>query len=132
LSIYLFRAFIQTSTWSRDSHGLFDFESINVDRKTLNIKNSYFICRKGNIVSTASENCSPTEKKDALIFFKYEGGIYLSDKASIISCCNSDIRDEANDKLWLVLREMQENYYSKVILTRLIALKEETLSNLAE
>jgi hypothetical protein len=44
------RIILKTKTWSRDSHGLFDYEASNTKQATLIIKDNTFILRKKNEV----------------------------------------------------------------------------------
>ena len=79
-----YRAFVQTLTWNRDSHGLFDFETINVDRKTINLKNSSFICRNINSINIAPESCSSEERTGSLAFLNLQQCIDQKMKLSYI------------------------------------------------
>jgi len=43
--------FIRTSTWTRESHGLYDFEGKDVQLRSFKIKGSQFIYRKESEVN---------------------------------------------------------------------------------
>ena len=45
-----------TKTWSRDSHGLFDYEATNTKNTPFIIKEKCILIRKKNEVRTSSEN----------------------------------------------------------------------------
>ena len=47
--------FIKTVTWSRDSHGLYDYESRSVHRKLIQAVNSVCIVRIGTDVQQLSD-----------------------------------------------------------------------------
>jgi hypothetical protein len=47
---------ILTKTWSRDSHGLFDYEATNTKNSTLFMINRAKIIRKKNEVKVVAEN----------------------------------------------------------------------------
>ena len=40
-------------TWARDSHGLFDYESRHLTKKTMKTENEIIIMRHGNELSTS-------------------------------------------------------------------------------
>ena len=71
--------FIRTSTWTRESHGLYDFEGKDVQLRSFKIKGSQFIYRKESEVNieqvnnyskmrfNEDEDGMITEKRDTII-----------------------------------------------------------------
>ena len=49
-----FRILMKGITWSRDSHGLFDYESRHLTKKTMKTENEIIIMRHGNELSQSN------------------------------------------------------------------------------
>lgn len=49
--MFFFSVLMKGITWSRDSHGLFDYESRHLTKKTLRAQNESMIMRTGNDLS---------------------------------------------------------------------------------
>ena len=52
----VFRILMKGITWSRDSHGLFDYESRHLTKKTLKAEKPMIITRGGNDLSLLAYN----------------------------------------------------------------------------
>jgi len=59
-------------TWDRDSFGLFDYENPNVNRKTMVMKRSNYICRYKNEVSCIPKGMPSKEFNDTLVLIKMD------------------------------------------------------------
>lgn len=53
---------LKTKTWSRDSYGLYDYETKNYFSRTLNIRSPGIIARDGNEVLFLQGNSPPLPK----------------------------------------------------------------------
>ena len=117
---------IKALTWSRDSHGLYDYESFQLVKNTLKLERNCVLGRIGNDVKILSESelaqCELPFCRDKIIklaAIKCEGGnsiqfIHLIGKYYIDSCSNKSIYDVQLDKLWLVIRSLQAQTPKKV------------------
>ena len=56
LNILLFRVFLRGVTWVRDSHGLFDYESKSINKKSLKTSNLGKIIRLNNDIELVGLN----------------------------------------------------------------------------
>ena len=112
--LFIYRVIMRTATWTRDSHGLFDYESTHVIRKNIKINEPCLIIRAGNDVrqvqtkeATTSGNLSETvhlmELKTTRSKMPYS---HLEDASAycIATCAKGDAYDDAQDKLWLSIR----------------------------
>ena len=100
----LFRLFIKAVTWTRDSHGLYDYESRSVQKKLIQTLNSCFLCRTGTEILQVSK---------------------LSEAKSVDECVplcfieqdNSEFNIKPHvEPLWMVIRTMKTKYGAGYIL----------------
>jgi len=82
---------MKTVTWSRDSHGLFDYESRHVSKKNLKTPGAGKIVRDGNDIQLVAQIPAESENCKVLASLKHE-----DDKFTVNA---SD-----HEKLWLVVR----------------------------
>ena len=56
-------------TWARDSHGLFDYESRNLTKRTMKANEDSVLYRKGNdiIIKPGREQYQPSEDETPLL-----------------------------------------------------------------
>lgn len=99
---------IKTSTWTRDSHGLFDYESAHVLKKTFNSCHTQYLVRHNTSGEVQIMSESEFENRDAecaaLMKATPTGNDFL-----IESCSSTDIYKDPNDKLWLLIRTLQKD-----------------------
>eukprot|EP00359_Climacostomum_virens_P005739 CAMPEP_0204919114 /NCGR_PEP_ID=MMETSP1397-20131031/16637_1 /ASSEMBLY_ACC=CAM_ASM_000891 /TAXON_ID=49980 /ORGANISM="Climacostomum Climacostomum virens, Strain Stock W-24" /LENGTH=337 /DNA_ID=CAMNT_0052092669 /DNA_START=1 /DNA_END=1014 /DNA_ORIENTATION=+ len=86
---------IASKTWSRDSHGLFDYESDNVQARIMKVQDDCYLVRKDNEVLTVT----------TLIPHEYSilAELISTSTGFIVKKC-----DDANDSLWKVVRASTE------------------------
>ena len=103
-SYVLFRLFIKAVTWSRDSHGLYDYESRNVQKKLIQTLSSCFLCRAGTDVLQVSDlsDARSEEERTPLCYIEQDHSEF-------------SIRPH-KDPLWMVIRTMKTKYGSGYIL----------------
>eukprot|EP01066_Platyproteum_vivax_P010159 Platyproteum_vivax@DN4522_c0_g1_i1.p1 len=92
---------VKTSTWSSDSHGLYDYESVNLYKKSFKATSphgtSFKICRNGTEISML-QDCEPTPENAKILLRVYsdKGAYYMS---------VGERKD--GDKLWTVVKSLK-------------------------
>lgn len=86
---------VRTTTWERDSHGLFDFESRHVKREVFKVKVSGAVIREENTCKFVEGRCMPEEGQVLNIV---EGNKEFH------------LQSPKNEKLWLVARHLKLGY----------------------
>lgn len=112
---------IKTSTWNRDSHGLFDYESNNVVKKNIKTSNNCMLIREGNDVQIAPENATLRSENARPIMnvISRDGEFTLTqsrpaeqDDLSFDEENEEDflqsLQQDSNCKLWLVIRYLNQ------------------------
>jgi len=61
LLTYAYRVFLRAVTWLRDSHGLFDYESKSINKKSMKTTTQGKIMRISNDIDLVALNKSETE-----------------------------------------------------------------------
>ncbi|CAG9310306.1 unnamed protein product [Blepharisma stoltei] len=91
--------FMKSLTWSRDSHGLFDYESRNILKRNLKAYGPCEVLRKGNEVTlcTSMNGVSQhtAESLPLASLFQTETGLFY-------------IKPVENEQLWLVVRSYKQ------------------------
>ena len=59
--MFLFRIYMRCVTWSRDSHGLFDYESRYISKKNIKSQNGGRVVRLNNDVEFIGLHMSPED-----------------------------------------------------------------------
>lgn len=96
--------FIKAVTWSRDSHGLYDYESRNVQKKQIQTSSSCYLCRIGTDVQQVSNLADLIANNECT-------------PLCMIEQDNSEYSIKPlNDPLWLVVRTMKNNFGSGCVL----------------
>ena len=100
---------MKTSTWERESHGLFDYESRSMLKRKLTINDSALILRHGDATSSVpiSIQNKPEEGTRYLASVSAEGSSF------VVNRCLADksIVDPAQcEKLWVVVKSLQTGY----------------------
>ena len=121
-NFFLYRVFLRAVTWQRDSHGLFDYESKSILKKSLKTIARGKIIRTGNEIELININKDEKEinpeaqtllqikyGKDGKLFEKRSGikfirvGGFLLDHSK-----DCDMQEEDSvDRLWLVIRSLK-------------------------
>lgn len=73
----LLRLILRTTTWLRDSHGLFDFEARSVQMATISCNEAGFVTREGDLCSLRQR-----EGDDDLAFVSPDGESWVVSSAS--------------------------------------------------
>mmetsp|Transcript_64805 Transcript_64805/g.151875 ORF Transcript_64805/g.151875 Transcript_64805/m.151875 type:complete len:417 (-) Transcript_64805:68-1318(-) len=89
---------VESSTWARDSHDLFDFEAHHLHTETFTVLQSMVCVRNGTEVRMMKENASMPLGSDPLLRIIQKDGLFWVDKAS---------PNTASKKLWRVVRDGQ-------------------------
>lgn len=89
---------IKAVTWSRDSHGLYDYESRNVQKKLLSTNTSCSLARVGTDIKQSEPKCEPELSEDSSLLCQIETE-------------SSDFFISAlTEPIWLVARTMKTKY----------------------
>ena len=91
---------IRTLTWSRESHGLFDYESHSIHKNTLKASGASKIIRNCNEVQLIPQNAE-TDSPDSLIL------AFLDEAPD-----SYYLRPHEPENLWLVVKSLRENHQS--------------------
>ncbi len=96
---------LNIKTWTRDSHGLFDYEANSSKISVLDIQDNCNLIRKKNEVKCISENCpiSFEERSLGKIIFKEEKIIISNPFNFLMSPTEKNISDIQN-KIWYVIK----------------------------
>ncbi|CAG9321062.1 unnamed protein product [Blepharisma stoltei] len=90
---------MKSLTWTRDSHGLFDYESRNICKKSLKAYGPCEILRKGNEVnlytSMNGHSQYTAESKPLASLFQTDTGLFF-------------VKPVENEQLWLVVRSYKQ------------------------
>lgn len=113
-----FRVFLRGVTWVRDSHGLFDYESKSITKKSLKTQSFGKIVRITNDIELV-----PLNKKEAdigaeaqtLLQIKGDGSKFASTEWPSLSIDNyyldhsenCELEEDSVDRLWLVIRSLK-------------------------
>jgi len=113
-------------TWSRDSHGLFDFESKNLTKKRLNVNDPSMYMRHGNDVHQAKYDASESFQNQRLMhsvsdddkalvkIVNHNNCLYVESAAYQPHKVDQDIKKQADGKktqenMYLVVRSLKHN-----------------------
>ena len=99
---------IEVHTWSRDSYGLYDYESTKVQKTSLNISSTASILRIDNeiLMEPTSSPDSPTEAKKLFDIEKVENGHFIL--CPISSTPDNRLEKAEYEKLWLAVKGFTE------------------------
>ena len=115
-------------SWSRDSHGLFDFESKNLTKKRMNANEPNFFLRSGNDVVQAKYDDKQSLQEQKLLSAKTDGDqalvkvvsqngyLYVESAAFVQHQVDVDLKKEATlgatklqENMYLVVRSLKHN-----------------------
>ena len=105
------RVVMRTATWTRDSHGLFDYESTQILKKSFATHQIRYLARmnvSGEVKLLTERELSEQDSNELTVLFK----VSPSGSASqfvVENCSRTDIYEEANDKLWLIVRSLKKD-----------------------
>ena len=100
-------------TWSRDSHGLFDYESRHLTKRTMKTTQATQIIRKTNeleLLPTDKEvhEENPSTETKQLLKIINEGDVFYLESFSQLNTSRVDSR-EINENMYLVVRSLKNN-----------------------
>ena len=100
-------------TWSRDSHGLFDYESRHLTKRTMKTTQATQIIRNTNeleLIPTDKEvhEENPTPETKQLLKIINEGDVFYLESFSQLNTSRVDSR-EINENMYLVVRSLKNN-----------------------
>jgi len=88
---------VQSKTWARDSHDLFDFEAHQLHTQSFNVTKSTICARNGTEVQLLGERDLPPPGSDPLLRLVQRDRTFWVDKAT---------PSNSSKKLWLVVRDL--------------------------
>jgi hypothetical protein len=101
---------LKSSTWARDSHGLFDYECSKLSKTSLKTASVCYLARKGQEVLQRFQEASEPDLKYLLHLTQQEGALYLGHFA----LCPSQLGEKSpknrlNEKLYLVVKHLKNS-----------------------
>ena len=108
---------LNIKTWSRDSHGLFDYEASTTKTNQLILQNNCKLIRKKNDVRFIQENYDVEfeERELAKIFFE-ENKIVISNSLNFFMSPTENNINELQNKIWYVIKH-DDNFQDNVAST---------------
>ncbi|SCM06153.1 conserved Plasmodium protein, unknown function [Plasmodium chabaudi chabaudi] len=109
---------IETKTWTRDSHDLFDYEAQQVNKKTFLISSPIKLFRSKAQVSCVADNpqCLPNTAQDYLLSVRpEESKLKRKDNAYkyVITPAEHPLNSQYNvKKLWIIVKNLPDKSYS--------------------
>ncbi|KAI4836351.1 zinc finger protein [Plasmodium brasilianum] len=100
---------VETKTWTRDSHDLFDYEAQQVNKKSFLISTPIKLFRSKAQVSCVADNpqCLPNTAQDYLLSVRPEEDKY------VISPAEHSLSNQYNvKKLWIIVKDLPEKFYA--------------------
>lgn len=123
---YFFSLNIKAHTWTRDSHGLYDYECLQVIRNTLKVENNSFLVRYDSEVKVISaEDFKQLESMPfhqiitKLASITLQNGNFLYNalgKFFVSDLSIKPIYEESLDKLWLINRSGKSQLQQQVFI----------------
>lgn len=101
-------AVIKAVTWSKDSHGLFDYESENVSKRNLKAISNAKIVRTKNDIQLITDYFSEkilSNNSKTLAYLKYQDGTFAISKTET---GNNNETTDSNENLWLVVKSIKQ------------------------
>ncbi|CAA9989895.1 conserved Plasmodium protein, unknown function [Plasmodium knowlesi strain H] len=102
---------VETKTWTRDSHDLFDYEAQQVNKKSFLISTPIKLFRSKAQVSCVADNphCLPNTAQDYLLSVRPEEG---TDKY-VITPAEHSLNNQYNvKKLWIIVKDLPDKSYA--------------------
>lgn len=93
---------MNSTTWSRNSHGLFDYESLDVHKNTFEVTEPVAVVRTGNSISVMAEDVQLPKGSNPLIRLTQRNGTFAAENISHYTGAR---------KPWLVVRDLPEQRY---------------------
>ena len=109
---------LKVATWPRDSHGLFDYEDLQVERRTFITRLTRYLVRKNNPTGevqllTEKELQTQLAPGDAVLL-KIVPSKTNPESFMVENCSKTGIYEEAIDKLWLITKSLKRNGVKEV------------------
>ncbi len=98
---------MKSLTWTRESHGLFDYESKSIKKKDLKASEGGTLVRRGDMVYFTSDSQEPSEEEEQTTMFNLQQSPENKEQFS----CHAEMRNNTNDRLWMVIRSLKERGY---------------------
>lgn len=103
---------MKSLTWTRQSHGLFDYESKSIKKKDLKATSSGTLIRRGDAVSFVTDGIPEVEDEESeeqtvMFDLKHED----RGKGTVPPYLSANLENDTNDRLWLVIRSLKEKGY---------------------
>ncbi|SOV18148.1 conserved protein, unknown function [Plasmodium sp. gorilla clade G2] len=100
---------VETKTWTRDSHDLFDYEAQQVNKKSFLISTAIKLFRSKAQVSCVADSpeCLPNTTQDYLLSVRPQEDKY------VITPAEHSLSNQYNiKKLWIIVKDLPEKYYA--------------------
>eukprot|EP00826_Nyctotherus_ovalis_P013299 TRINITY_DN13575_c0_g1_i6.p1 TRINITY_DN13575_c0_g1~~TRINITY_DN13575_c0_g1_i6.p1 ORF type:complete len:199 (+),score=36.83 TRINITY_DN13575_c0_g1_i6:70-666(+) len=118
---------IKALTWMRDSHGLFDYETLQAVKNSLSVSSECTLIRRGTEVSILDSSTVDSYSTVGTIQLRNSNSSPTLDKYYIQSASKLTVRDNPLDKLWLVAEGRESGATQRIALqernARIVMLK---------
>jgi len=107
---------IQTSTWTRESHGLYDFEGEEIERKFFKVKGNQRVFRyeseveikhsdHNNFYEQEQQMAETDREKIVARILNFNGNYWIYHKNFVDSQIDQVLEKKPEEKIWRVVRE---------------------------
>lgn len=111
---------LSTATWTKDSHGLFDYEDMGVQRKGLVARSVKYLVREpsadGEVELLGEEEVESRKIPDQSLLLKIVPNKENPESFLIESCSKTGRYEDATDKLWLIINSLKRDNVKEVLL----------------
>jgi len=99
---------VKTVTWSKDSHGLFDYESKNVQYSKIRIEQSSKVFKTGNdiLIKNTQENAISENEK---FLFSVQSHQTMQDQYYLNPTHIKDLEENPQNQSFLIVRSLKDN-----------------------
>lgn len=99
---------MKSLTWTRESHGLFDYESKSIKKKDLKASEGGKLLRIGDSVEFVNSSGELRDDEETTTLFDLSQQAEAPDQFAV----NRADGNHTNDWLWMVIRSMKERGYT--------------------
>lgn len=109
---------LKALTWIRDNHGLFDYETLELNKNTLELRESCRLVRCGHSVGTEGEvDVSTGDRVEPLASLQLLDGTVSTNVGHFLvsDCSRKPEFDGQLDKLWLIINSNSSNQFRRIL-----------------
>lgn len=118
---------MSTATWTKDSHGLFDYEDFGVKRKSLLTRTTKYLVRVNSptdgVELVSEKEISNRKIPNESILLKVIPDEENPESFQIENCSRTGKYEDAIDKLWLVVKSLKKDGEKEVELLLIVGIQ---------